>query len=252
MTVHVGDFQVSLATGEVFRGQQRIRLQEKPFQVLKALLEHRGEMVTREELRQKLWSTGVFVDFDRSLKTAISKLRKALGDSAQNPRLIETLPRRGYRLVAPVKVRGAATQPVNRARNHRVMLAVLPFKNLSSNVAREYFSEGVTEEIISQLGRSHSRQLGVIARTSVVKYKRTAKTVEQIARELNVGHILEGSVRFSGKRVRISARLVHAGDQAYLWAESYDGDWGDALGLQSQVAQAITNQITVKLASSLN
>ena len=247
-TVQFGAFQANLQTGEVFRSKRRVPLQEKPFQILKALLERRGEMVTREELCQRLWSTNVFVDFDRGLKTAISKLRRALGDSAENPRLVETLPKRGYRLVAALKSDDAPEPSAASPRRHRVRLAVLPFRTLSPKADQEHFTEGMTEEIISELGRSTGGRLGVVAQTFVTKYRHDAKTVDDIARELNVEHLLEGSVRFAGNKVRINARLVHAGDQAYLWADSYDRNCRDVLGLQTEVAQTIAREVTMKLA----
>src|SRR5215472_10179147 len=139
VTVRFREFRANLWTGEVFKRRRRIHLQEKPFQILKTLLEHHGEMVTREELRQRLWSEDVFVDFDRGLKTAISKLRRALGDSAERPRLVETLPRRGYRFVAPVE---SPSPDESEEQSGRVMLAVLPFKVLSPDGGQEYLSEG--------------------------------------------------------------------------------------------------------------
>jgi TolB-like protein len=247
-TVRFGEFQANLHTGEVFRSRRKVPLQEKPFQILKALLEHRGEMVTRDELRQKLWSKNVFVDFDRGLKTAISKLRRALGDSAEKPRLVETLPRRGYRLVASLNPQSISEWPLREPHRHRVRLAVLPFRNLSPKPDRKHFTEGITEEIISQLGRLPERRLGVVAQSSIPRHGDGGKSVEEIARELKVEHLLEGSVRFAGKRVRINARLVHAGEQAYLWADSYDRNCRDVLGLQCEVAQTIAREVTMKLA----
>jgi TolB-like protein len=244
VTVRFREFRANLWTGEVFKRRRRIHLQEKPFQILKTLLEHHGEMVTREELRSKLWSTDVFVDFDRGLKTAISKLRRALGDSAERPRLVETLPRRGYRFVAPIESPGEAE---STARNGRVMLVVLPFRNLSADAGQDYLSEGITEEISTQLGRLHAERLGVIARSSVQRYAQTGKSLEEIGRELNVDHILEGSVRISGKRMRVAVQLVHVVDQAQIWADCYDRRLRNTLTLQIELAQSIARQIGTKL-----
>ena len=243
-TVRFGAFVANLWTGELFKRARKVRLQEKPFRILKALLERPGQMVTREELRETLWPSGVFVDFDRGLKTAISKLRRALGDSAENPQLVETLPRRGYRFVGPLK---PPLRPRETDGDKQVKLAVLPFENLSANADHEYFSDGVTDELISQLRRLHSQGLRVIARTSARRYKRSTKSVDQIGRELNVHHILEGSVRRAGTRVRITAQLVHVGDQTPVWTESYDHELQDELALQSQVAQAIAREIRATL-----
>ncbi len=244
VTVRFREFRANLFTGEVFKRRRRIHLQEKPFQILKTLLEHHGEMVTREELRSKLWSRDVFVDFDRGLKTAISKLRRALGDSADRPRLVETLPRRGYRFVAPIESPG---ETWGNTRNGRVMLAVLPFRNLSADAGQGHFSEGITEEITTQLGRLHAERLGIIARSSVKKYAQTEKSLDQIGRELNVEHILEGSVRVSGRRMRVAVQLVHVGDQAHIWADCYDRRVRDELTPQIEIAQSVARQIGTKL-----
>ncbi len=240
--VRFADFEADLVTGELFRGKKKIRLQEKPFQVLRALIECPGQLVSNEELRRRLWSSNVFVDFDRGLKTAMSKLRRALGDSGSHPRLVETLPRRGYRLVVPL------TGPRNHHEEtapqpQRLKLAVLPFDNLSADSGLEYFSDGMTQEIIFHLARLHPRRLGVIARTSAMRYKHAGKTVEQIGSELGVDHVLEGSVRRAGKRVRITTQLIQVGDQTPLWLEIYDHEFRDVLALQSRVAEAIAREI---------
>lgn len=245
--VHFAEFRADLQTGEVFRGKRKIRLQEKPFQILRALIEWRGQMVTHDELRRRLWSTDVFVDFDRGLKTAISKLRRALGDSAAHPRLVETLPRRGYRLVAPLGSLPDHDDPPAATARDRIKLAVLPFDNLSADPGLEYFSDGMTQEIIFQLARLHPRRLGVIARTSAIRYKHTGKSVEQIGSELGVDHVLEGSVRRAGKRVRITTQLIHTGDQMPLWLEIYDREFRDVLALQSRVAELIASEIKAHL-----
>ncbi len=242
--VRFAEFQADLQTGELFRGKQKIRLQEKPFQILRALIECPGQLVSNEELRRRLWSSNVFVDFDRGLKTAISKLRRALGDSAAHPRLVETLPRRGYRLVAAL---AAPRNHRQAAEGNRIKLAVLPFDNLSADPGLEYFSDGMTQEIIFHLARLHPRRLGVIARTSAMRYKHAGKSVEQIGGELGVDHVLEGSVRRAGKRVRITTQLIQVGDQTPLWLEIYDHDFRDVLALQSRVAEAISREIKSNL-----
>jgi TolB-like protein len=244
--VRFGEFQANLQTGELFKRKRKIHLQEKPFQILRALVERHGQMVTQEELRRRLWSTDVFVDFNRGLKTAISKLRRALGDSAANPRLVETLPRRGYRFVARVEPSAPSSEPPAPFHD-RIKLAVLPFESLSADPNQEYFSDGVTQEIIFHLARLHPRRLGVIARTSAMRYKGAGKSVEQIGGELGVDHILEGSVRRAGKRVRITVQLIHVGDQTPLWLEIYDHEFRDVLALQSRVAQAIASEIRANL-----
>jgi TolB-like protein len=245
--VRFAEFEADLRTGELFRGKKKIRLQEKPFQILRALVESPGQLVSNEELRHRLWSTNVFVDFDRGLKTAISKLRRALGDSGAHPRLVETLPRRGYRLVAPLTAPRNHPPPAAVERQDRIKLAVLPFDNLSADPGLEYFSDGMTQEIIFHLARLHPRRLGVIARTSAMRYKHAGKTVEQIGGELGVDHVLEGSVRRAGKRVRITTQLIQVGDQTPLWLEIYDHEFRDVLALQSRVAEAIAREIKSNL-----
>jgi len=244
--VRFGAFTADLRTGEVHKDGRKVKLQEKPFQILAALVECPGEVVTRQELRERLWPADTFVDFDHSLKTAVSKVREALGDSAEHPRFIETLARRGYRFIAPVETAGPL-RPGGRSQGGRIMLAVLPFENLSGDPTEDYFSDGMTEEMIAQLGSLCPTRLGVIARTSSMKYKRSGKGIDQIGRELNVHYVLEGSVRRAGTRVRITAQLVQVCDQAQLWGASYERDLGDILKLQSQVAQAIAQEIRVKL-----
>ncbi|HEV2424908.1 MAG TPA: winged helix-turn-helix domain-containing protein [Terriglobia bacterium] len=245
--VRFAEFQADLQTGELFRGKQKIRLQEKPFQILRALIECPGQMVSNEELRRRLWSNNVFVDFDRGLKTAISKLRRALGDSAAHPRLVETLPRRGYRFVAPLAMPREFHSAAVAPRPDRIKLAVLPFDTLSAAPGLDYFSDGMTQEIIFHLARLHPRRLGVIARTSAMRYKHAGKTVEQIGRELGVDHVLEGSVRREAKRVRITVQLIQVGDQTPLWLEMYDEEFRDLLALQTHVAGSIAREIKSNL-----
>ena len=217
---------MDLRTGELRKQGLKLKLQEKPFRILVLLLEHPGEVVTREDMRQKLWPADTFVDFDRSVNTGIRKLREALGESSDNPRFVGTLARRGYRFIAPVeRPRGAALP------NGKIMLAVLPFDNLSSDPEQEYFSDGLTEEMITRLAQLQPRRLGVIARTSVMQYKRTDKGVNQIGRELSVDYLIEGSVRRAAGRVRISAQLIQVSDQTHLWAENYERELADVFAI---------------------
>ena len=297
-----GVFELDLRAGELRKHGVRIRLQEQPFLVLAMLLEHPGEVVTREELQKKLWPADIFVDFDHGLNKAINKVRDALGDSAENPRFVETVARRGYRFMSEVKVvevplvrtpelerpiyptaadrkrpvaadeRAAGKQllpslawkisalvlillvvalatwklyPWNRPPPVIRSLAVLPLENLSGDASQDYFSDGMTDELITELGQIGD--LRVISRTSAMTYKDTHKTLPQIAKELNVDAVVEGAVLRSGGRVRITAQLIMADTDKQLWAESYEGDLRDALTLQAQVARAITNQIQVNL-----
>jgi TolB-like protein/Tfp pilus assembly protein PilF len=233
---------VDLRTGELRKKGYKIRLQEKSFQILSALLQRPGELVTREELCQRLWPGNTFVDWDNGLNTALKKLRDALGDSAEKPRYIETFPKRGYRFMA---------LPNPTALENIIMLAVLPFENLSGDVEREYFSDGLTEEMITVLAQLMPERLRVIARTSSMSYKKTRKGVDRIARELGVDWLLEGSVRPGSERVRITAQLIRTADQSHLWAQTYDRDLRDILVVQTEVALAIADEIQLQLEPSV-
>jgi TolB-like protein/Flp pilus assembly protein TadD len=235
--VSFGAFELDLASGQLSKETDTVRLQPQPLKVLALLVSRAGQLVSREEIRKQIWPDDTFVDFDQGLNYCIRQIRLALGDSAETPQFIETVPRRGYRFRARFETRPA----------ERIMLAVLPFENLSGDAEREYFSDGLTEEMISQLGRLNPQRLGVIARTSSMRYKRTDKSVDVIGRELGVSHLLEGSVRQSGQRVRVTAQLVHVSDQTHLWARSFERTLGDILALQSDVAHAIAAEIGVQL-----
>jgi TolB-like protein/Tfp pilus assembly protein PilF len=246
--IRFGAFELDVRAGELRKKGLKVRLQDQPLEILVMLLERLGEVVTREELRSKLWPTDTFVDFDHGLNKAVNRLRVALGDSAENPRFIETLPRRGYRFIEPSSDTNHAGAIEAQVESLKVRLAILPLENLSGDPSQEYFSDGMTEELITQLGGWNPQQLGVIARTSVNKYKKTDRTVGDIGRELKVDYIVEGSIRRAADRVRISAQLIQVTDQMHLWAESYERDLGDILALQDEVAGAITHQIRIKLA----
>jgi TolB-like protein/DNA-binding winged helix-turn-helix (wHTH) protein len=260
----------------------RIKLQEQPFQALVALIERPREVLTRDELQKRLWPGDTVVDFDRGLNKAINRVREALGDDADNLRFIETLPQRGYRFLGQVETTAPAEPPVAEAVpgvppllkrrsllaiasglvatplaavGYRLLpsrqrpiesLAVLPLENLSGNPAQEYFSDGLTDELIGEIARIGS--LRVISRTSIMQYKGGArKSLPEIARELNVDAILEGTVAQSGQRVRITAQLIRAHDDRHLWSEKYERDLTDVLAVQSEVARAVAGQIQIKL-----
>jgi TolB-like protein/DNA-binding winged helix-turn-helix (wHTH) protein/Tfp pilus assembly protein PilF len=287
-----GAFTVDTRSGELRKLGIRIKLQERPFQLLVALLERPGDVVTREELRQRLWPDGTFVDFDHNLGSSINKLRSALNDSSTHPRYIETVGRRGYRFLADVKLASAGssvevasavadpvqpfapsrrwmgilaavallavlvtaylqwkTRPKPAAAASRVMLAVLPFESLTGDdSAQEYFSDGLTEEMTTQLGRMDPRRLGVIARTSVIHYKHSQKTLDQIGSELGVQYVLEGSIRRDSDNIRIAAQLIQVKDQTHVWARQYDRKLKDVLLLQSEIAREISDEIQFSFA----
>jgi TolB-like protein/DNA-binding winged helix-turn-helix (wHTH) protein len=299
--VRFGTFEADLNARELRKSGVRIKLHGQPFEVLAMMLERPGELVTREDLRQRLWPTDTFVDFDHGVNTAINRLREALSDSAENPRFVETVPRRGYRLIAPVESQVSAppgssvipagtsssgtTPPATQVFSHsygsrakvfasasvvavallvglslskvrerllgrhtppRIQsLAVLPLVNLSSDADQDYFADGMTEALTTDLGKISA--LRVISRTSAMQYKGTKKPVPEIARELNVDALVEGTVSRSGNHLRITANLVQASPEKHLWAESFESEVGDALAVQGEIAQAVARQIQVRL-----
>lgn len=295
--IRFGEFELALKSGELRKNGSVIRLQPQPFKVLVFLASHAGQTVTRQELQEAVWEEGTFVDFEHGLNFCIKQIRTALGDDAQSPRLVETLPRRGYRFIAEVENLNGSTvtepipvdlevekavfvaQPPNiksyarrfafigaiaaaliiagyfgwRSLNRvtvpisKVMVAVLPFENLSGDAEQDYFSDGMTDEMIARLGRLHPQSLGVIARTSAMTYKGVNKDIARIGRELGVDFVLEGSVRRETDRVRITAQLIQVSDQTHLWSESYDRSTGDALKVQSEVADQIAHALTIRL-----
>jgi len=285
-------FEVDLRSGELRKHGRKVRLQGPPFQLLTLLLEHPGDVVTREEICRKLWQTDTFVDFDHSLGTAINKIREALGDSADHPRFVETMPRRGYRFIGKIdrselqaavqvptpsdessgkyrprliflvsggllaaflllfflSTRWRRSQAATSNPSHPIMLAVLPFQNFSGDASDDYFTDGLTEEMITQLGELNGKQLGVIARTSSMAYKHTTKDVGQIGQELGVDYVLESSVRRDGDQVRITVQLINVKNQVHVWANNYDRKVTHSIAVQEEVARAVAQQIKVNLA----
>lgn len=285
-----GAFEIDLRTGELRKHGIKIKLQDQPFQVLQLLLESHGEIVTREELRSKLWPENTFVDFDVGLNTAIKRLREALGDSAESSHYVETLPRKGYRFIAAVEsieevragLPGANDQSrkaLATSRRWKIWssgilvaliaalllyfslgelrqrfhprpvaiqsIAVLPLENLSGDPTQDYFVDGMTDALTTDLGKiSHLR---VISRTSAMRYKGTKESLQQIARELEVDGLVEGSVARSGDRVRITANLVQVAPEKHLWADSFEGNIRDVFDLQDDASRAIADAIQIKL-----
>jgi TolB-like protein len=235
-----GVFEVDFHARDLRKRGMRIRVEEKPFQILELLLERPGEMVTRKILRERLWPE-TFVSYDHNLNTAVTKLRELLGDSARSPRFIETVPRRGYRFIAPVE------KPTQAIAKGKTIVAVLPFEDLSGDRDQEAFVDALTEEMISQLSRLSPKRIGIIARTSAVQYKGSKKSIAEIAAELNVEYILEGSVRRQGECVRISAQLVEAQDQTHLWSATFDRELRDALSAQEDVARRVGEALAFEL-----
>jgi TolB-like protein/DNA-binding winged helix-turn-helix (wHTH) protein/tetratricopeptide (TPR) repeat protein len=287
--LHFGPFTADLEARSLYKQGRRIKLQDQPFQVLAVLLEHPGELITREELRQKLWASNTFVDFDHGLNIAINKLREALGDSADEPQFIQTVPRRGYRFLAALQPDKASTEASSgeatatakprtprrsiyavgagalvlaaalalvlteyrsstpaRLEPRRIeSLAVLPLRNLSGDSEQEYFADGMTELLITNLAQISA--LRVISRTSIMRYKDLSKPLPQIGQELHVDAVVEGSVLRAGGRVRISAQLLDTASDKHLWAQSYERELRDVLLLQSEIARTIADEIRAKI-----
>ncbi len=331
-----GPYVLDLRSGELRKFGTKVKMGEQPFQILLILLDRPGEMVTREQLREKLWANDTFVDFDHGLNSAVQRLRDCLSDSAAKPRWIETLPRRGYRFIgqvewsekntpseaqpeprdgseeksseglavlpavrelstesrdqrvigiqSPLATPSGTAQPAaphrrhaivlicaiilaaplffflsarwrrssrtNARSPHQTMLAVLPFENLSGDPGQDYFSDGLTEELITQLGSLSPDQLCVIARTTSMAYKRTSKSAQQISGELGADYILESSIRRDGDQMRITVQLIRSRDQSHVWAHSYDRQVSHSIALQEEVAKALAEQIRIKLSPS--
>jgi TolB-like protein len=260
-TVHFGEFELDLRAAELRKGDQRVRLQEQPFQILVELLEHPGEVVLREEIRKKLWPGNTVVEFDHSINAAVKRLRDALQDSAESPRYIETVARRGYRFIGSVSrepessLTGAGPaamigEGAARDQLHRnASIAVLPFANISGDVDNEYFSDGLAEELINEL--AHVPGLKVIARTSAFAFKHKQEDIRGVARALGVAHVVEGSVRRADTRVRITAQLIAASDGTHIWSERYDRQIADIFAVQDEIAHAITTALRVHLTGTL-
>jgi len=241
-----GSFELDCRARELREGTRCVRLQDQPFEILRLMLEHPGEVVTREELQQRLWPEGTFVDFEHSLNAAIKRLRASLGDEADQPRFVETVPRRGYRFIAEVKGTAAgrtkAAPPVTTPR-----LVVLPFSNLSDDSGQEFFSDGLTEELIAQLGPLCRGQVGIIGRWSSMFFKGSLQRAREIAEALHADYLLEGSTRREGARVRITVRLIEGATEAHLWSETYDRTVSDWLSIQSDVASRVARSLLKEL-----
>ena len=243
-----GRFEVDTRTHELHQDGVRRRLQEQPFALLALMLDHPGRLLTRDELRERLWPEGTFVDFEHGLNAAIRRLRLVLGDNPERPRFVETLPRRGYRFIAKVERSPSSGeyQPTSTVVNW-VRLAVLPFWNLGDACLPESFAGGLTEELITQLGRVFPDHLGIIARSSCSRFNRSDRTAGEIGAALNARYLLEGSIRNGPTGVRITAQLVETQGETQLWAESFDRPLTDSLLIQEDVATQIVQQVASEL-----
>jgi TolB-like protein/DNA-binding winged helix-turn-helix (wHTH) protein/Flp pilus assembly protein TadD len=299
--VEFGDgFTLDPRAYELRRSGRALKLEPTPFGILAFLLEQRGELVSRQQIVERIWGKGVFLDTDNSINGAIRKIRQVLNDDPEEPRFIQTVTGKGYRFIARVIEPDPVAEPNKDVKRLHVVqppqidkkndaaprlkgksrlvfgfalsaliaigsafwlvhtpfqrtaaaasvrsIAVLPLANLSADPTQEYFADGMTDELITDLAKVSA--LRVTSRTSVMRYKRTTKSLPEIARELNVDGIVEGSVTRSGDRVRITAQLLYAPTDKHLWAETYERDLGDVLRLQSDVAQAIAQQVRAQL-----
>ncbi len=313
--VRFGVYEADLKACELRKHGFRLKLAEQPFQVLALLLERPGDVVTRDELRTRLWEGDTFVDFDHGLNNAVMRVREVLGDSSEHPRYVETVPRRGYRFIAPVEVPSVSfpvseahgplddsavapqprstsvvvpssedrlsktssrwgafpriaaltafillcslllivatrhyARPVDASKTNAqrsTSLVVLPLENLSGDKEQDFFADGMTDELIANLAKI--RSLRVISRSTAMAYKGTRKPLSQIAQELNVDAVVEGTVLRVGSRVRITAELVRVSTDRHLWAETYESQMGDVLALQNRVSSAIVNEIRINL-----
>jgi TolB-like protein/DNA-binding winged helix-turn-helix (wHTH) protein/Tfp pilus assembly protein PilF len=287
-----GEFELNVAEGELRTRSSVVRLQQKPLLLLISLLESPQRVVSRDQLRQTLWGSATFVDHEQGINVAIKKVRDALGDSVENPRLVETLAKKGYRFLLPVEVVGGETaqgthsgtqnglaaadansrdkrEPYSRwswiwagvaagvlatvgiwlfrveAKSHNATkmssLAVLPLRDLSPDPGQEYLADGITEELITSLAQA--LPLRVISRTSVMRYKQTSEPITQIARELGVDAIVEGAVVRGQNRVKVTVQLIDATKDRHLWAQSYDRNLGDFLGMEAELSHEIARQV---------
>jgi len=316
--VRFGVFEADMEAGELRKHGLRLKLSEQPFQILAMLVARPGEVVSREVLRERLWPSDTFVDFDHGLNNAVMRLREVLGDSSDHPRFIETLPRRGYRFIAPVEFKNSTSENqspevitvektvgvpdvsskkgsgnsdalpnvapgqhgrrfsisriallaaavlvgsalisgitvhyvrgVNASKgkaNRSSSLVVLPLENLSGDKEQDYFADGMTDDLIANLAKI--RSLRVISRSTAMAYKGTHKPLPQIANELNVDAVVEGTVMRVGNRVRITAELVQVSTDQHLWADTYESPIGDVLALQNRVSSAIVDEIRINL-----
>lgn len=241
-----GQFVLDIGRYELTRDGTPVRLERIPMDLLILLASEDGRLIGREEIIQRLWGKDLHFDTDNSINTAVRKIRHALGDNSGSPQYIETVPGKGYRFKAQTN-NAQHTGSLQVAVRPRIMLAVLPFENLSGDSSQEYFSDGLTEETITRLGQLSPSNLGVIARTSSMAYKQTNKAVAQIARELGVDYVLEGSVRREADRVRITAQLIRAQDQIHLWAETYDRRLPGILDIHAEAGAAIAAEVKLKL-----
>ena len=284
LVLRFGAFELDLPNGELRRAGVLLKLTPQQFQVLRLLAENSGQTLTREEIQREVWGSDTFVDFDRNLNVCVAQIRATLNDDSDAPRYIQTVPKRGYRFIAPVERVGAAIPAVPEpvaarpasnwrwiagvaaiivvslaagaaylywrgtpASSNRVLIATLPFENLSGDTSQDPFADGLTEEVISQLGALSPARLGVIGRSSVMRYKSAPHGIDQVSRDTHANYVVEGTVRKSAGRVRITMRLIQAADQANIWNDTLEQADTETFQMQEQVAARIGNAVSSKL-----
>ena len=243
-TLRFGDFELDVGAYELRRRGRQIHLERRPMDLLILLVERRRALVSRPEIVERLWGADVFVDVDMGVNTAIRKVRQVLGDNPDEPTFIETVSGKGYRFIADVESDQVARAP---SLSPPLTLAVLPFENLAGTAEHEYLADGFTEEATTALGQIDPEHLSVIGRTSVRSYKGTTKSLAEIGRELGATYLVEGSIRTEGKRWRVAAKLIRAGDQVQIWSAAFDSEPRSMLEFQQQLCTAIAEQVRLRL-----
>jgi TolB-like protein/Tfp pilus assembly protein PilF len=247
--IQFGRFELDPANFELRRDGQRIKLDRKPLELLILLASRPGMLIAHEEAVHAVWGKRAVIEFDSALYTAIRKIRRALGDKSSRPRIVQTVARKGYRFIAVAAERARrAAAPQEGGDPRRKMLAVLPLQNLSGDPRHDYFSDGLTEDLIGELGSFSPQELGVIARTSVMRYKGNRTSAARIGAELGVEYLIQGSARHERGRVCIALHLVRTRDQTLVWADRYERPVNDVLRIQAEVARSVADRIRLKLA----
>lgn len=235
-TLRFASFSVDPAAGHLYKGSTRVPLRGKSFEVLLALLEQPGRVVSRGQLRRRLWPDDVFVDFENNLNTAVARLREALNDTAARPKYIETIPRRGYRFI------GQLIPPLAGSGRGPIRLVILPLVNLSGDPSQDHICDALTEDLIADLGAMAPRELAVIARTTAMFYKTGSADIARIGRDLNVHYAVESSLRVSGQDFRFVVQLIRTSDQMHVWAQAYEAPLAQLLRVKSAAAREIARQ----------
>jgi TolB-like protein/DNA-binding winged helix-turn-helix (wHTH) protein/tetratricopeptide (TPR) repeat protein len=297
-----GRFEADLEAGLLSREGVPVKLQPQPFKVLALLARRSGQVVSRDEIRREVWGEDTFVNFDQGLAYCLNQIRQALGEQAGAHQYVQTLPRRGYRFIAPVSAVSSVASPLAdvgpaaaaapfpspaddaprtsgarrvvmvalslvaavlavvvvirslptpAAGGARTLMVVLPFDELGPETSADHLGDGMTEEIITEIGRVSPQRLGVIARTSAMRYKDSRPELERLGTELGVDHVLEGTVQRVADRMRVTARLVRVSDRAQVWARTYDHRMSDVLALQGQVASDVARSVAGTLATDV-